>query len=88
MLSKMTSFFVNHATGVGDHLPGAQGAQRPGRGGPLWLFTRGVGKHLSDNLPWGVPVLDREPGLPGGSDFSRLLGFYPPGQITECGVSA
>ena len=26
MLSKMPSVFVNHATGVGDHFPGAQGA--------------------------------------------------------------
>ena len=26
MLSKMATGFVNHATGVGDHFPGAQGA--------------------------------------------------------------
>ena len=26
VLSKMPTFFVNHATGVGDHFPGARGA--------------------------------------------------------------
>ena len=26
MLSKMPSVFVNHATGVGDHFPGVEGA--------------------------------------------------------------
>ena len=60
MLSKMATGFVNHATGVGDHFPGAQGAVRKS----IFFFVNG-------NLACGLSLLDR-PGL----GVSNGAGFF------------
>ena len=65
MLSKMATGFVNHATGVGDHFPGAQGAVRKSI-----FFVNG-------NLACGLSLLDR-PGLGvsnGAGFFLRNFGL-------------
>ena len=65
MLSKIPSVFVNHATGVGDHFPGAQGAVKM----PTLFVNR--------NLECGLSSLDC-PGRDvsnGAGFFLRIFGL-------------
>ena len=79
VLSKMPSFFVNHATRVGDHLPGPQGAV----GNAVFLNHTFRGLRVLSKMADDSKMTSK-PGLVGSDEVRKRVFFLKGSSASHC----